>query len=62
MLEGVGRPGGGAEVGAYKPRRECYATVLERLGVGADEAVFVAGSAADVPGARAIGMRVLWHK
>lgn len=49
------------EVGLYKPRRECYEAVLGVLGVGAEEALFVAGSAADVPGARAVGMRVFWH-
>ncbi|KAF4538803.1 Haloacid dehalogenase [Lasiodiplodia theobromae] len=49
------------ESGWYKPARGAYAAALERLGVSADEVLFVAGSAADVPGAHAAGMRVVWH-
>jgi 2-haloacid dehalogenase len=49
------------EVGFYKPHPEPYRAVLAALGVRASEAVFVAGSSADVPGATDIGMRVVWH-
>jgi 2-haloacid dehalogenase len=49
------------EAGFYKPRPEPYEMVLKKLGVRAEEAVFVAGSSADVPGASAVGMRVVWH-
>ena len=49
------------EAGFYKPHPAAYAKVLEVLGLRADEALFVAGSAADVPGARKAGMRVVWH-
>ena len=49
------------EAGFYKPHPAAYAKVLEVLGVKAEEALFVAGSAADVPGAAAAGMRVVWH-
>ncbi|OMP83554.1 (S)-2-haloacid dehalogenase 4A [Diplodia seriata] len=50
------------ESGWYKPARGAYAAVLERLGLRADEVLFVAGSAADVPGARGAGIkRVVWH-
>lgn len=49
------------ESGWYKPAGGAYAAALERLGVDADEVLFVAGSAADVPGAHAAGMRVVWH-
>lgn len=49
------------EVGFYKPRREPYEAVLRKMGVRAEEAVFVAGSAADIPGASAVGMRVVWN-
>ena len=35
--------------------------MLAALGVQADDAVFVAGSSADVPGAAGVGMRVVWH-
>lgn len=47
--------------GAYKPRPEPYAQVLDRLGLPADRVLFVAGSAADVPGASGAGMTVYWH-
>lgn len=49
------------ESGWYKPASGAYAAALERLGVDAEEVLFVAGSAADVPGAHAAGMRVVWH-
>jgi 2-haloalkanoic acid dehalogenase type II len=49
------------EVGYYKPRPEPYRAVLAALGVAADQALFVAGSSADVPGAAGVGMKVVWH-
>ena len=44
--------------GFYKPRPEPYRAALDALGV---TALFVAGSAGDVPGAGAAGMPVVWH-
>jgi len=49
------------EAGFYKPRPEPYHAVLTALRVDAQEALFVAGSSADVPGAASVGMRVVWH-
>jgi 2-haloalkanoic acid dehalogenase type II len=49
------------EVGFYKPRPEPYRAVLAALDVVAGQALFVAGSSADVPGAAGVGMRVVWH-
>lgn len=49
------------EAGYYKPRREPYAKTLEALGTNPGRTLFVAGSAADVPGASALGMPVYWH-
>ncbi|GME36513.1 2-deoxyglucose-6-phosphate phosphatase [Neofusicoccum parvum] len=49
------------ESGWYKPAKGAYEAVLRDLGCEAGEALFVAGSAADVPGAAAAGMRVVWH-
>jgi 2-haloacid dehalogenase len=47
--------------GAYKPSPEPYRLVLERVGVDPTRALFVAGSAADITGARGVGMAVYWH-
>lgn len=49
------------EAGYYKPRPEPYRAVLAALGVEAQDALFVAGSSADVPGAAGVGMPVVWH-
>ena len=49
------------EAGFYKPRPEPYHAVLARLGTAAERTLFVAGSAADVPGAKGVGMPVYWH-
>ena len=49
------------EAGFYKPRRETYAKTLVALGTDTARTLFVAGSAADVPGASALGMPVYWH-
>ena len=48
-------------VGFYKPRPEVYRAVLAKLGTAAERTLFVAGSASDVPGAKAVGMAVYWH-
>lgn len=48
-------------VGFYKPRPEVYRAVLARLGTDPARTLFVAGSAADVPGAKGVGMPVFWH-
>jgi 2-haloacid dehalogenase len=38
-----------------------YGDTLTKLDVLAEDALFVAGSAADVPGAAGVGMKVVWH-
>ena len=48
-------------VGFYKPRPEPYNAVLKMLGTDPARTLFVAGSAADVPGAKGAGMPVFWH-
>ncbi len=47
--------------GFYKPRPEPYHAVLAAMSMDAADALFVAGSSADVPGATGAGMRVVWH-
>jgi 2-haloacid dehalogenase len=47
--------------GFYKPSLEASQRVLDELGVEPRDALYVAGSAGDVPGAAAAGMRVVWH-
>lgn len=49
------------KAGFYKPRRETYALALDAIGTEPARTLFVAGSAADVPGAAALGMPVYWH-
>ena len=49
------------EAGFYKPHPAPYRAALAALDVGAEDALFVAGSSADVPGAAGVGMRVVWH-
>ena len=49
------------EAGFYKPRPEPYRAVLGKLGTEPARTLFVAGSAADVPGAKGVGMPVYWH-
>lgn len=46
--------------GAYKTDPRAYRAGLEALGLLAERVLFVAGSAHDVPGARAVGMPVYW--
>jgi 2-haloalkanoic acid dehalogenase type II len=48
-------------VGYYKPRPEPYRAVLASLATDPARTLFVAGSAADVPGAKGVGMPVFWH-
>jgi 2-haloalkanoic acid dehalogenase type II len=48
-------------VGFYKPRPEPYRAVLSALATAPQRTLFVAGSASDVPGAKALGMPVYWH-
>jgi 2-haloalkanoic acid dehalogenase type II len=48
-------------VGFYKPRPEPYLAALSALGTAPERTLFVAGSASDVPGAKAAGMPVYWH-
>ncbi|KXJ85897.1 putative 2-deoxyglucose-6-phosphate phosphatase [Microdochium bolleyi] len=50
-----------AESGFYKPAPEAYRAIMTAMGLGADEILFVAGSAGDVQGATDAGMRVVWH-
>jgi 2-haloalkanoic acid dehalogenase type II len=49
------------EAGCYKPDPRPYRLALERIGVPADEAVFVAGSAFDLVGTQTVGLRTYWH-
>ena len=49
------------EVGYYKPQPQPYRMALDRLQCPAESVLFVAGSAADVPGASAVGLPVFWH-
>ena len=49
------------EAGYYKPHPQPYRMALDRLQCPAASVLFVAGSAADVPGASAVGMPVFWH-
>lgn len=49
------------EAGYYKPHPSPYQIALERLQCEPATVLFVAGSAADVPGASAVGMPVFWH-
>lgn len=49
------------ESGYYKPQPQTYRLALARLGHQAEEVLFVAGSASDVPGAINVGMPVYWH-
>jgi 2-haloalkanoic acid dehalogenase type II len=48
-------------VGFYKPRPEPYRAMLRNLDTAPTRTLFVAGSAADVPGAKGVGMPVFWH-
>ena len=47
--------------GYYKPDPRPYRLALERVGVPASEAAFVAGSGYDLVGTAAVGLRSYWH-
>jgi len=49
------------EAGMYKPDPLPYRLALDKLGVGAHEAAFVAGSSYDMFGTAAVGLRTYWH-
>ncbi|MGF6771527.1 2-haloalkanoic acid dehalogenase type II [Paraburkholderia sp. GAS199] len=49
------------EAGMYKPDPLPYRLALEKLGVHAHEAAFVAGSSYDMFGTAAVGLRTYWH-
>jgi 2-haloacid dehalogenase len=49
------------EAGYYKPNPRPYRLALERLGVAATDAAFVAGSGFDLIGTSAVGLRTYWH-
>ena len=49
------------EAGMYKPDPLPYRLALGKLGVGAHEAAFVAGSSYDMFGTAAVGLRTYWH-
>ena len=49
------------EAGYYKPNPRPYQMALARLGVDARDAAFVAGSAFDLVGTSAVGLRTYWH-
>ena len=49
------------EAGFYKPRSEPYVATLAAMDMDPARVLFVAGSAADMPGAMAPGMPVYWH-
>lgn len=47
--------------GYYKPHRAPYELALRETGVPKDATTFVAGSAFDLVGTGAVGLRTLWH-
>ncbi|MET3177445.1 UNVERIFIED_ORG: 2-haloalkanoic acid dehalogenase type II [Variovorax guangxiensis] len=49
------------EAGFYKPDPRPYRMALDRLGVKAKDAAFVAGSGYDMFGTSAVGLRTFWH-
>src|SRR5262249_57244855 len=49
------------QAGFYKPDPRPYRLALERLGVAAGEAAFVAGSGYDLIGTAAVGLRTYLH-
>jgi 2-haloalkanoic acid dehalogenase type II len=49
------------EAGFYKPDPRPYRLALERLGLAAGQAAFVAGSGYDLIGTSAVGLRTYWH-
>lgn len=49
------------EAGFYKPDPRPYQMALDKLGVRAQEAAFVAGSGYDLFGTASVGLRTYWH-
>ena len=49
------------EAGFYKPDPHPYQLALDKLGVPAEHAAFVAGSSYDMFGTSAVGLRTYWH-
>lgn len=49
------------EAGFYKPDPRPYRLALDRLGLDAREAAFIAGSGYDMFGTAAVGLRTFWH-
>lgn len=49
------------ECGFYKPNPRPYKAALNKLGLNADQALFVAGSPTDIEGASNVGLRVVWN-
>jgi 2-haloacid dehalogenase len=47
--------------GWYKPDPRPYRLALAELELPAEQALFVAGSPADLPGAAGVGLPVVWH-
>jgi putative hydrolase of the HAD superfamily len=50
------------EVGLRKPQPEIFRLALDRLGVGAERAVFVDDAEPNLIGARALGLRTILHE
>jgi 2-haloacid dehalogenase len=49
------------EAGFYKPDPRPYQMTLDRLGVQASQAAFIAGSGYDLFGTASVGLRTYWH-
>ncbi len=49
------------EAGYYKPDPRPYQMALDRLGVKASDAAFIAGSGYDLFGTEKVGLRTFWH-
>src|SRR5579863_4946142 len=49
------------EAGVYKPDPRPYRVALDKLGVSAADAAFVAGSSYDMFGTAEVGLRTYWH-
>ncbi len=49
------------QAGAYKPDARPYRRALDQLALPPSRVLFVAGSPSDIPGARGVGMPVIWH-
>ncbi|BAN27517.1 HAD family hydrolase [Caballeronia insecticola] len=49
------------EAGFYKPNARPYLLALDKLGIAAHDAAFVAGSSYDMLGTAPLGLRTYWH-